>query len=136
MSWIVLLGTEVTHLEQEFQLKLADRIAGKTTARGIHGMPTPDEIKYVANLDLNIPVAGKGLSESEHSILRSLCRLSNVEFLPFSIASHRRFIGPIIVAGKRFIFRFIQVLLRDMLRQQREFNVRAVDMISILSRRV
>lgn len=135
MSWIVFLGSDANQLVNHLQLKLEDKIAGRMPIGVINGAPTPDEITYVSNLELSIPKAGEDLTEKEHSILRSLCRLSNVELLPFSIVSHRRFVGPVIVAAKRFIFRFLQVLLRDLVRQQRDFNVRAVDMISILSRR-
>ncbi len=135
MSWIVLLGNEGHALEQDLKRRLDDRIAGKLAAPTVQGKPTAEEVRYVTELELKIPAAGNHLNEQDHALLRALCRLSNVELLPFSISSHRRFVGPIIIKVKRLIFRFLQVLLRDVLRQQREFNMRAVEMISVLSRK-
>jgi len=53
---------------------------------------------------------------------RVLTRHSKVELRPKEISSHRKFVGPIIVAFKSVLFKLMGVILKDTLASQEIFN--------------
>ncbi len=72
------------------------------------------------------------LGPQELENLRKLCQLWDIDIRPVEVTSHRKFIGPFIVLGKKIIYPILRVLLKDLLRQQREFNATSLSMIAYL----
>jgi hypothetical protein len=96
---------------------------------------TTDEIAYIAAVDLRATSDVSRLDNAQLEKLRRMCQLWDIQLRPSSISSHRRFIGPVIVGFKRLLFSAIGVLLKDMIRQQREFNGAAIAAITALAAR-
>lgn len=68
-------------------------------------------------------------SDVELEALRRLCQIWDVDLKQPAITSHRKFIGPIIVAAKRIVFPILRTFMRDTLRQQRDFNAQAIALL-------
>ncbi|MCB0346764.1 MAG: hypothetical protein KDD66_16730 [Bdellovibrionales bacterium] len=81
------------------------------------------EIEKVSRLSHRL--VPKGISVDEHTSerLRALARLSQTELQPpISLKSHRKIIGPVIVAAKRAIWPLLGALLKNFVEAQREYN--------------
>lgn len=69
-----------------------------------------------------LPIGYK-LNAQEEAYLRALaCRYRITIRPPFAISSHRRFIGPIIVLGKRLMWRLLNFFLAGPLEQLEDFH--------------
>lgn len=91
-----------------------------------------DEIEYVRGANF-APVRGElRVSEAELNILRRLCQAWEIELRPGKITSHRPVIGPLIVGFKKLLFPLVQVFLKDLVRQQRDFNSSSIALMGAL----
>lgn len=98
-----------------------------------------DELKYIERLNL-MPTrdhSGESIDIDPKYIerLKTLCQLWDIDLRVDNISSHRPFIGPVIVAFKKFIFSILRVLLKNTLRQQRDFNAGVINLLSELSKK-
>lgn len=111
----------VNHVHQ----KVADHIE--------KGHYTADEVKFIAAMD-EMPVKGAiAVSDERLEKLRRLCQVWEVDLRYRNITSHRRIIGPIIVAFKKLLYPVIRAIFKDYIRQQKEFNAAAIAMLADLS---
>lgn len=128
-SWITICGEEAKDFESQVAKQVEDKIALKKF--------TEDDIDYVAKLKL--PLVGGALTVSDKDLeqLRRLCQLWDVELQPVAISSHRRFVGPIIVAIKKLLMPFMRAILKDTLKRQRDFNAATISFFAdIMQQRV
>jgi hypothetical protein len=125
--WIKVAGVNDALLEGELEQKVGTAMRAGKYSQG--------DVAYIAGMNLNIS-AGR-LEVSDHTLhqLRCLCQLWDVDIRPREIKSHRRLVGPIIVALKRMLYPALRVFLRDFIRQQRSFNAGVVALLGDLSNR-
>ena len=62
--------------------------------------------------------------------LRRLCQLWEVDIRVGEITSHRKFIGPVIVQAKKILFPVIRFILKDLIREQRDFNSASISLFA------
>jgi hypothetical protein len=77
---------------------------------------------YIKRLPARLTPGDLQLSDLQLERLRQVCQRAEVQLMPMKITSHRRWIGPIIVASKRILFSILKVLLKDTIRRQNDFN--------------
>jgi hypothetical protein len=58
-----------------------------------------------------------------------LCQIYSVDIKEREISSHRRFVGPCIVAVKKVLFKIVKVLLGPTFKHQRDFNAVTVSLL-------
>lgn len=117
-SWISIAGETDRALEEELAAKLSTRKAS--------GKPSNEEVEYVSSLTGPLCSGVVGVSREDEERLRRLCKLWEIEFKPFTISSHRKFIGPVIVAAKRLLLRILMPVLKELIAQQQDFNAEVV----------
>ncbi len=105
---------------------LAQALTQGVESRIASGKYTRDEVRYLSTLERKLFPQDSELDEELLNRFRRLCLFSNVELHIAQIRSHRKFIGPIIVAVKKLVFPILKLLLKDFLRQQRQFNAEVV----------
>jgi hypothetical protein len=109
----------------KLQLHVEEAVLARQS-QGTYTLPEREHIrqrKIFTQVQDKIPV--------EHlDAIRRLCQLWDVQVLPKNIQSHRKFIGPVIVWTKRKLFPIMEFVLKDCLRQQREFNAAAIQAIA------
>ena len=127
-TWLRPFGLADAELCSRLEARVADRLAAKEFRI--------DEVEYVRNADF-CPVRGTlTVSEPELNTLRRLCQAWEIELRPGKITSHRPVIGPIIVGAKKLVFPLIQVFLKDLVKQQKDFNSSAIALMgSLISER-
>ena len=72
------------------------------------------------------------LSIEANNIIREMCKTSEITLSDVNISSHRPVIGKLIIFVKKIVFKINKVLLKEILRQQRDFKY-AVIKASVLS---
>ncbi len=126
MSWV--------SVSAESCSALSSLIEGRVESRIKAGEFLQKDIDYIANLKRPALDGAVGLSDVRLEKLRRLCQLWDIDIRPMQITSHRKIIGPVIVAIKRLTFPIIKMLLKDFIRQQRDFNASAILLLAELSR--
>lgn len=96
------------------------------------GAMSADKIDYLQRVDLRILQGDLRASAAQLEKLRRLCQIWDVRLRPRTISSHRKFVGPIIVTVKKLLFPIMEFLLRDAMRQQREFNATTIRLLADL----
>jgi hypothetical protein len=84
------------------------------------------DVAYIKALSIGTAKKEIQLSADQLEKLRQACQLWDIALHPRQIESHRPFIGFFIVKAKRLVFRLLQVLLKDLIRQQRAFNAAVI----------
>ena len=121
-AWITVCGSRDPELCHILEARVGEKIAKKEFST--------DNVEYVSKIDLR-PVKGRlDLSEVELEKLRAMCSLWSLEFRPISIKSHRKLIGPLIVAAKKLIFPIIRIFMRETLQQQSRFNAATIALVA------
>lgn len=130
MSWMTVCGHGNSSLQDEIA-----RDAQETRARVNVVSDYEEYVRTLCILGDDSPrfMGNLSLNAEQLELLRRLCKMYDIEIRPHEISSHRRVIGPCIVAAKRVLFRIIAALLGPTLRQQREFNATAVTLLAKLS---
>jgi len=119
MSWISTLGRD--------DRQLTEVIEGRVRSRILSGAYQEKDVLY---MDLHRLPLLDGNLEAELEVLeglRQMAQASDVRLTPPVISSHRPYIGPLIVGAKKILFRILDVLLREQLRRQRDFNARTLE---------
>jgi hypothetical protein len=112
--WLSVSGTASAALEQRISERLA-AVAGSDSQRA-------RDLARVRALAVWGERAGGVTSAHRLDLLRRLCQLYAVEIEARPLSSHRRLIGPVIVAAKRVLFSVLTPLLGPSFKHQAEFN--------------
>ena len=121
-NWLIVAGTEEPNLANSLQERVQDHIAAKHY--------TANDIKYISMLKLALCSGDLVVNDEVLEKLRRLCQLWNIKLKPQNITSHRKFIGPFIVAFKKVFFAVLSVLLKDVIREQRTFNANVIALLA------
>lgn len=124
-GWLAVLGEE--------DRELAERCGSRVSAARDRGDFTIEDQKYIDSLRLDAVADRLDVSDEILERLRRMCQCWNVELRSGEITSHRKFVGPLIVAGKRLVYPLLRALLRDTLREQRRFNAEALSLLAELA---
>ena len=123
--WVSAFGVAAPELERELLRRVEARIG--------QGKFNWHNVRYLEKVSF-APVRGKlQVSEGRLEKLRRLCQLWDVHLKGTEISSHRPVIGPVIVFGKKILYRILSVLLKDFVRQQKSFNAGVVSLLAELS---
>lgn len=122
--WISICGDAA----EDYARSLRERVQARLTA----GQFRADEIDFISSADFSVVQDRLLVSERELNVMRRLCQSWQVELRPMNITSHRKVIGPLIVGVKRLVYPLLQVLLKDFIKQQRDFNASAISMLGHL----
>jgi hypothetical protein len=121
MSWFSILGRDDSQLAEVIEQRVRRRIDS--------GAYSQKDRVYMEHHRLPLL---EGYLEAELEVLeglRQMAQASDVRLIPPTISSHRPYIGPVIVGIKKALFRVLEVLLREQLRRQRDFNARTLETI-------
>ena len=90
---------------------------------------TTDQQKYMQALTFDLRITSTDVSNQFLDKLRTACQLWDVDLRIQNISSHRKVIGPVIVAAKKAIAPMIKFFLKDFIRQQKDFNAAILALI-------
>jgi hypothetical protein len=121
------------YLGSESKQDLEAELDAKVQARMDQGDFSDHNVKYIAKVKLDLTEGGLRLPEKRLEKLRRLCQLWDVDIRVREISSHRKIIGPLIVAVKKLVYPVLRVFLRDYIRQQRSFNAGVIALLAELS---
>lgn len=124
-SWLTVCGEDDPARAQALEERVRNRVAA--------GNFKTEDLRYIEKLSLPVVSGSLAVSEKTLERLRRLCQLWEVDIKATKIESHRKFVGPCIVAGKRILFTLLRTLLKEQLRQQRDFNAATVVMLAQLA---
>lgn len=93
------------------------------------GSFTWDELGYVSAVSMRATRGVLSVSGEQLEKIRRACQVWDVDLRLKEISSHRRLIGPFIVAGKKLIYPIMQAFMKDFIRQQRAFNAATLALI-------
>ena len=105
---------------------LAADIEQSALRRMISENITAQDVLNIQNRKLDLIPKNLNVSDERLEKLRRLCQLWEVDIHLGEIRSHRKFIGPIIVGLKKLLFPVIRFMLKDLIREQRDFNAAAI----------
>ena len=121
-NWLIVAGVKDSNLENVLNERVQNHIAAKHY--------TANDIKYISMLKLALCRGDLIVSDEVLEQLRRLCQLWNIKLKPQNITSHRKIIGPFIVAFKKVFFAVLSVLLKDVIREQRTFNANVIALLA------
>lgn len=127
-SWLQVPSSSTTSAES-----LAKDVATLRAKRIEQGTYTASEEEGVCRAQPLLTEQPLSLSPELQERLRLLCQLWEVDIVQTKITSHRAFIGPVIVAIKKALYPLLKFLLKDMVRQQRDFNAATIRYLAELS---
>ena len=90
----------------------------------------PDASEGIARIDFNLFQQGEPIDPEIFEEIRVACQLWNVDLPVSNFKSHRPIIGPVIVAFKKAFAPMIRFMLKDFIREQRDFNAATVALIA------
>ncbi|NDC39462.1 MAG: hypothetical protein EBZ48_15725 [Proteobacteria bacterium] len=127
-AWIVARGADAPDLCALVESRVSARIQA--------GDFLPDTVQYCNEVSFH-PVSGDlTVSDKRLEQLQKLCQLWDVQLRPKEVTSHRKIIGPLIVAAKRLAYPVLGAFLKDSFHQQRSFNAAAIALLAELSEEV
>jgi len=126
-SWLQVCGDEDADLAGRLTELVQKKIAG--------GEFSVDEMRRVQQLDMSPVREDLNVPVETLEKLRRLCQLWDVDLRARRISSHRRILGPVIVALKKLAYPVLRVFLRDFIRQQRDFNAACISLLAELAAR-
>lgn len=127
-GWLTVCGRSDAGLERV----LADRVAKMSAASTL----TEVERHSVANQPIRFGRSDRYFEPVLLERLRHACQTWEVDLVSERITSHRRFVGPLIVTGKKLVFRILRPLLRGFIVRQRNFNAEVVYTLAVLANRL
>jgi hypothetical protein len=122
---LIVCGKVAPELHAELGRKADERMES-----GLYSRKSVDDVRILDTMPLKGDVL---LSAELVEAFRRLCQVHNVTLLESEITSHRPLIGPIIVFGKKILYRILRPLLEKTLHQQREFNAAAIYALGALA---
>lgn len=87
------------------------------------------ELEHVENLRLSPHEGGFSTSAYRLELLQRLCQIYSIDIKEREISSHRKVLGPCIVAVKKVLFSLVKVLLGPTFKHQRDFNAVTVSLL-------
>ena len=123
--WLKISGEDSPEISQDMLCRVERRISA--------GEYSSDDVKYIEKLSLRLAERSLQISDGRLEKLRRLCQLWEVDLRPGRISSHRKFVGPLIVAAKRLCLPVLRALFKDTLRQQRDFNAAVISLLAEIS---
>lgn len=124
LTWIDSGDSGDVALQQRVEKRFADLVAR-------YGLSKHD-LDCVRTIDRSVVKDELRVSALQFERLRQLAQLHAVDFRVQGITSHRKFVGPLIVAAKKLLFPMLKVFLKDTLREQRAFNALVVSSLAEL----
>lgn len=122
MTWISVLG----HKSPDLENKLSE---AQSRAIGA-GLLTEKEINHISGLKASVVEGDLRLNDVVLEKIRTLCMSWDIDIKPREISSHRRFVGPIIVAVKKMLYPILRALLFNTIQAQRHFNGTVISVLS------
>jgi hypothetical protein len=101
----------------------SERLAARIDSRQF----TSQDVRNIAERKLDFIERSLELSPRQLDHARRLAGLSTIQLKEPPVASHRPYIGRIIVVVKRTLFHLVQPLLQETIKQQRAFNAALVE---------
>jgi hypothetical protein len=113
---------------------MQDTLLQRVTSKIASGAMPAHEQEYLRRLNL-LPTkledgSVRSIDPAHIERLKNLCQLWDVQVRETSITSHRKVIGPVIVFVKRMVIRLVRLVLKDSMRQQRDFNAGVIALLS------
>lgn len=93
------------------------------------------DIEYIRHLHLRFLDRENDIDDALLEKIRHLCRVWDLRIGAMNVTSHRKYLGPFIVAAKKLVIPLVRLALADVIKQQREFNGVAISVLSELSAR-
>lgn len=125
MTWITLPQGDSSAFAQTIDASVAGRIKA--------GAFSEQDVKNIQNRILELIPKDLDLPPNQLEKLRRLCQLWEVDIRSAQISSHRKVIGPAIVAFKKMLFPLIRFVLKDFIREQRDFNAQVISFVAELA---
>lgn len=122
MTWISFLGQKTPDLEA----KLAETRGAAIRA----GLISEKELGHIAGLKPSVVEGELRVNDVVLEKLRTLCMSWDIDIKPREISSHRRFIGPVIVAVKKMFYPILRAMLFNTIQAQRHFNGTVISVLS------
>ena len=124
-SWVTVCGVSDADIARSLNEKVVSlRAAGKFSEA--------DQL-HIKGLSFSVTRDGFFASPERVEVLRRLCQIYSADIRPAVPTSHRRFIGPFIVFGKKMLQPVVNAVLGPALRNQREFNASVISLLTDLS---
>ena len=109
-------------------------VEGRTRAAEAARTYRVEDIAYLKKMNMHVAPGQLQVSDLTLEKLRKMCQLWYIDLKPGrEISSHRKLIGPMIVAAKKALFPIIRFCLKDTLKQQRDFNAAVIAAITHLA---
>jgi hypothetical protein len=96
------------------------------------GLYTERDVQQISDIQIATSRAAFVTSPEKLERLRRLCQIYSVNLRPEEITSHRKVVGPVIVAAKKALFRLLEGLLGRTIKHQRDFNSEVVALLTEL----
>ena len=128
MNWLLVNEKEAPKLE----LHIDNSVKAKISA----GEFSEDDVKYIRALSFMPKSDSSEIPHETLEHLRRACQLWDINIRLFNITSHRKIVGPFIVALKKLLFPVLRVLLKDFINQQRAFNAQVISTLHHLSQQI
>ncbi len=116
--------------------ELAQQLAVRVEARRSAGEFTLENQRYVALLNRALISGVCRISPRHSDLLRRMCTLQPGAVQLHQVRSHRKYLGPVIVACKKMLYRVVKPLIDPMLQQQREFNALSLYLLADIANEV
>lgn len=124
-SWLTICGQEDKAFEESINSRVNQRIANKDYSE--------NDCKVIADMRMSVVKGDLKIDDYTLEKLRHMCQLWDIDLRPREITSHRKIVGPIIVGIKKMLFPILKIFLKDLIRQQRDFNAATIRLVGCLS---
>lgn len=112
--------------------ELASTLADKVATLKHTGAFTDTDQMLVDKMNYSVAKNGFATSPERMELLRRLCQIYSIDVRPAQPTSHRKILGPMIVAVKKVIFPIIKALLGPTFKHQKDFNAVVVCLLTDL----
>lgn len=112
--------------------ELASALADKVAALKRSGAFTDTDQMLVERMNYSVAKNGFSTSPERMELLRRLCQIYSIDVRPAQPTSHRKILGPVIVAVKKIIFPVVKALLGPTFKHQKDFNAVVVCLLTDL----
>lgn len=124
-AWLSLLGKPAKQMADGMDARVAAKISG--------GVYKQVDVDFIRKIGLRMGQEGMSMPAEKLDKIRRLCQLWETDIKVSEIRSHRKLIGPVIVAAKKALLPILKVLLGETLRRQREFNAEVIQLLAEIS---
>ncbi len=107
-------------------------IEARCNARIQDGIVKEADVSNIRNRTLDLIPKDLSVNAVTLEKLRRLCQLWEVDIRVSEITSHRKYIGPVVVKVKKMLFPIIRFFMKDLIREQRDFNAASIELLAEL----